>query len=100
MDDTPQVVDTRTLKFLRVLVTVLTATMIVGVLVIITLLVIRLQASPPPLPERIALPEGTKAVAFTQSETWYAVVTEDDRILIYNPVTGALVQDIEITAGE
>ena len=39
-------------------------------------------------------------MAFTQSETWYAVVTEDDRILIYNPVTGALVQDIEITAGE
>ncbi len=100
MDDTPQVVDTRTLKFLRVLVTVLTATMIVGVLVIITLLVIRLQTSPPPLPERISLPEGTKAVAFTQSETWYAVVTEDDRILIYSPDTGALVQDIEIMTGE
>ncbi|WP_137703015.1 DUF6476 family protein [Marimonas lutisalis] len=100
MDDTPQPVDAKTLKFLRLLVTVLTATMILGLLVIIALFVIKFSETRPPLPERIVLPAGVSAVAFTQSDTWYAVVTDDDRILVYNPNTGTLVQEVEIVSGE
>ncbi|MDU8926025.1 DUF6476 family protein [Alisedimentitalea sp. MJ-SS2] len=100
MDDTPNPIDARTLKFLRILVTTLTATMIIGLLVIIALFVIKFSETRPPLPERIALPDGVKAVAFTQAETWYAVVTDDNRILIYSPSTGTLLQEVEVTAEE
>ena len=82
--------------------TVLTATMILGVLAIVTLLVIRLQApapAPPPLPDTIALPEGVTALAITQARDWYAVVTGDERILIFDRDTGALRQEVAITPG-
>lgn len=88
--------DARNLRFLRVLVTVLTAIMILGVLTIITLLVIRLRAPDLPLPAEITLPDGTTATAFTQGADWYAIVTSDDRILIYDRSTGALTQEIAI----
>ena len=80
--------------------TVLTATMILGVLAIVTLLVIRLQAPAPvalPLPDTIALPEGVTALAITQARDWYAVVTGDERILIFDRDTGALRQEVAIT---
>ncbi len=92
--------DEKTLKFLRLLVTVLTGTMILGLLVIIALFVIKFSETRPPLPERIVLPAGAKAQAFTQSAKWFAVVTEDNRILIYNPATGTLLQEVEILSGE
>ncbi|SDX95250.1 hypothetical protein SAMN05444340_10214 [Citreimonas salinaria] len=50
-----------------------------------------------PLPERIALPDGTTATAFTQGPDWYAVVTADNRILIFDRATGALRQTIAVT---
>lgn len=49
-----------------------------------------------PLPERIALPDGTTATAFTQGPDWYAVVTADDRILIFDRATGTLRQTITV----
>lgn len=85
------------LRFLRRLVTVLTAVMICGVLVISVVLVTRLRSQPPALPNQITLPDGAKAQAFTQSNDWYAVVTDDDRILIYDRLSGALKQTVEIT---
>jgi len=101
MDDAPQPVqEPANLKFLRRLVTVLTAVMIAGVLVIIALLVIRLSDRPAPWPEEIALPAGTRAQAVTRGEGWLAVVTEDQRLLIFNAGTGALEQEIAITAGQ
>ena len=100
MDDTPQPVDARTLKFLRILVTTLTATMIIGLLVIIALFVIKFSESRPSWPDRIALPAGVKAIAFTQAANWYAVVTDDDRILIYSPSTGTLLQEVEVVTGD
>ena len=99
MDDTPQPVDAKTLKFLRLLVTVLTATMILGLLVIIALFVIKFSETRPALPDRITLPAGATAKAFTQGDTWFAVVTDDNRILIYNPSTGTLVQEMKIETG-
>lgn len=76
--------------------TVLTATMIGGVLLIIALIVIRFYDVPPPLPETVDLPEGVSAVSFTQGPDWYAVVTSDNRILIFDRVTGQLTQSVAI----
>ncbi len=72
------------LRFLRQLVTVLTITMIAGVLVIIALLVIRLNEDGVSLPASVTLPDGSAPIAFTQTKDWYAVVTEDNRILIFD----------------
>ena len=92
------------LVFLRRLVIVLTATMIAGMVIIIALFVIRFSAEDGrqtattdiTLPDRIALPRDTTAVAFTQGPDWYAVVTSDDQILIFNRVTGLLQHSIEL----
>lgn len=84
------------IRFLRRLVTVLTATMIAGVLTIIALIAMRFYDVPPVLPETLALPDGARAVSFTQGPDWYAVVTDADDILIYDRVTGRLKQTIEI----
>lgn len=70
--------------------------MIGGVVLIIGLIVIRFYDVPPPLPESIALPDGAQATAFTQGPDWFAVVTDDDRILIFDRVTGKLQQTIAI----
>jgi hypothetical protein len=84
------------LKFLRRLVTVLTATMIGGVLLIIVLIVMRFRDVPPALPDSVALPEGEKALSFTQGPDWYAIVTDNDRILIFDRVTGRLQQTVDV----
>ncbi|SEO59944.1 hypothetical protein SAMN04490248_107129 [Salinihabitans flavidus] len=76
--------------------TVLTATMIAGLLVIIALIVIRFSDRGPTLPEEIALPEGTTARAVTFGDGWYAVVTGDDRILIFDASSGKLRQSVTI----
>jgi len=95
--------EARNLRFLRVLVTVLTAVMIVGLVTIVALLVIRLQTPAPgavSLPETIALPDGAAAHAFTQGRDWYAVVTDDDEILIFDRASGDLRQRIAITPAD
>ena len=84
------------LIFLKRLVTALGVVMIAGFLVLIAALVIRLNADPLPLPDRITLPEGVTATAFTQGTDWFAVVTSDDRILIYDRTTSALRQEVSI----
>jgi hypothetical protein len=98
MTKAPEPVEPANLKFLRLLVTTLTATMIVGVLVVIALLVTRLRDTGPSLPAEITLPDGARATAFTQGQGWYAVVTEDNRLLVFNRTSGALVQEVAITA--
>lgn len=77
--------------------TALTATMIVGVIVVIALLVIRLAAlrpaPDPALPPEVALPAGESARAVTLGRGWIAVVTEDaggaERIRVLDAATGA-----------
>ena len=106
MADTPGDCDPDTLpepanlRFLRILVTVLTATMIGGVLAIIALLVIRLQAAPeailPTLPAEIELPAGVQPRAVTFGPGWVGVVGDNDTLLIFDP-SGALVDEITIT---
>ena len=81
--------------------------MILGLLVIIGLFVMRFAATPQPgagvaataLPESIALPEGARAAGFARGGDWFAVVTEDDRILIYDAASGALRQTVTLDTG-
>ena len=84
------------LRLLRWLVTGLTATMIVGLLAIVAMLVIIVNRDSVSLPDQIALPVGKTARAFTQGPDWYAIVTADDRILIFNRTTGQLQQTVHI----
>lgn len=99
MGDTPEPVhEPANLKFLRRLVTVLTAVMICGVVLVIALLVIRLNGPAPlPLPAHITLPENARPTAFTRGPDWIAVVSEDNRILIFDIESGALTQELQIT---
>jgi hypothetical protein len=98
MDEAPHPVEEpANLRFLRRLVTALAGVMILGLLTIIALFVIRFW---PPrdaaLPDRITLPDGARAEAFTQGGDWYAIVTDDDRILIYDRAGGQLRQTVVI----
>jgi hypothetical protein len=98
MGEAPGGVTEADIRFLRRLVAALSVTMIAGLLAIVTLLVIRLGPGPadPVLPEALRLPDGATAAAFTRGRGWIAVVTDDDRILIYDPATGALRQTLTI----
>lgn len=92
-----QPVDAGTVKYLRILVTVLSATMILGFIIIVVLFVIRFSdAFGPELPDVITLPDGTTPTAFTKGADWYAVVTSDDRILIFDLHSGELRQTLQI----
>lgn len=93
--------DLRRLRWLSRLVAVLTLTMIAGVVTITALLVTRLSTPAPlPLPEEIALPEGARALAVTAAPGWYAVVTDDDRLLVYDRDRGTLLRQVEILGPE
>ena len=85
------------LRFLRRLVTTLTAVMIAGLVIIVGLLVIRLGPAPRlSLPDAIALPEGMRATAFTQGIDWIAIVTDTDEILIFDADGTTLRQRIRL----
>ena len=99
MDNVPEG-EVRSLRFLRRLVTTLTAVMIVGFIVLIGFLVTRIPGRPSLiLPDQITLPDGSAPVAFTQTANWYAVVTANDEILIYG-FDGSLRQRIKVTPAE
>jgi hypothetical protein len=96
-ESVPQVEDftePRRLKQLRWLVTALTATLILGVITIVGVLVIRLSSlgAAPDLPAGVALPAGERAEAVTLGTGWIAVVTVDEggteRIRVLDAVTG------------
>lgn len=84
------------LVWLKRLVIVLTVVMIAGFALMIGALVVKLTADPVPVPERLTLPEGTRASAYTQGDGWAAVVTQDGRILVYDQLTGALLREIDV----
>ncbi len=81
------------LKRLRLLVTVLTVTMIAGVLTIILLLVIRLNASAPPIlvhPERFAVPAGVETLGYSLIGDRAVLVGDDQVIRVFDAESGAL----------
>lgn len=83
------------LRFLRQLVTVLTMVMIVGVVLILALLVIRLNQPTLAIPDQITLPSGAVAVSYTQTQDWFAVVTDKNKILIFD-LDGQLTQEVDV----
>lgn len=88
-DDTPKL--PADLRFLKVLVTVLTAVMIVGLVTVVGLLVTRLTMAPPlpELPASVELPEGAVPEAVTFARDWLVVVTDSGEVLLYAPTGGA-----------
>ena len=78
------------------MVTVLTAVMIAGILGILGLIWARYSNASAPLPEVITLPSGARASTFTQGADWYAVVTTDNQILIFDRASGKLRQTLQI----
>ncbi len=88
----------RSVRLLQWLVIGMTATMIVGVITVVGVVVTRFPKPPtPPLPETLALPAGQSAVAVTQGRDWVAVVTDADTILVYDRATGRLRQTVTLT---
>ncbi|MCY4542446.1 MAG: DUF6476 family protein [Rhodobacteraceae bacterium] len=101
MEDTsPPLSDRTSLRWLKVLVGVLTVTMIVGFVVIVVLFALRFKefssSAALQLPEFIDLPEGTRALSYTQGESWYLIVTDSQEILLFNRSSGELMQRVEI----
>ena len=87
------------LRLLKWLVIVLTATMIVGVITVVGLLVTRMpNLAPMAMPERLELPEGVRPAAVTMGQGFIAVVTEDDRILIFGR-DGSFLQEVAVVPG-
>ena len=81
--------------------TVLTIVMICGLVVIVSLFVIRFSARAPVMPEQITLPDGVVAESYTVSKDWYGVVVDEGaRILIFDRPSGRLRQTIEILPSE
>jgi hypothetical protein len=98
---TNDIAEPANLRLLRRLVTALMVVMILGLLSLVGLIVIRFATAPQiQLPEAITLPDGVVADAFTQGRGWYAVVTRDQHILIFDAGSGQLHQDIPVTLPE
>ena len=100
--ENPEGEEVKSLKLLRWLVTVLTAVMIVGFVILIGFLVTQFPGREDGmvLPESITLPDGSQAVAFTQGSDWYAIVDQSDTILIFDRISGDLRQQIAINPAQ
>jgi hypothetical protein len=85
----------RNLRFLQRLVTLLTLSMIVGILTIAALLGFKLRSENINFPQTLTLPDATKPIAFTQTKDWYSIITEANEILIYKN-DGTLIKSIKI----
>lgn len=70
--------------------------MIAGIVGILGLIWHRYSNAQAPLPEVITLPDGAQATAYTQGSDWYAVVTQSDKILIFDRATGKLRKTISL----
>ena len=87
------------LRWLKRLVTVLTVTMIGGVLAITALLVIRLNAESAPViiaPGDFALPEGVGLVGISVIDGRTVMVGDDGVIRIFDSVSHTLLQELSI----
>jgi hypothetical protein len=97
-DDQPPDADFKlpqNLRFLQRLVTVLTVSMIAGILIIVLLLVFKMRPESQNFPQTLILPDGTKPIAFTQTKNWYSIITDANEILIYK-YDGTLINSIQV----
>ena len=91
--------DARTLRFLRGLVLVLTATMIAGMVLLVVLFYARLGGETPEtdalsLPERFELPAEAELAAVTRARDFWVLVTVDGEVLFYDPEGGAPIRTV------
>jgi len=86
------------LQWLKWLVMILTLSLIGGVITVVWLLVTRLPmpSAHPTAPASLEMPAGAVAAAVTMGSGWVAVVTTDNRILIFG-ADGKFWQDIAVT---
>jgi hypothetical protein len=87
------------LRFLKTLVTVLTAAMILGVVSITVLLALRLSDTTPPIrldPGAFVLPEGVGVIGISVLGDLTVIVGDDRVIRLYDSATRALVEEIVI----
>ena len=84
------------LRFLRRLVTTLTATMIIGLIAIFTVLVIRLQASSAMFPEIIALPPETEVLSISRTPTELIVIDQYRKIYMISLDGTKLLHEYEL----
>ena len=83
------------IKLLKLLVTVLACVMIIGFIIIVSLFVLNFQKSHFPIPVTLELQNGVKPIAYTQTKDWYAIVTDEHEILIYDN-SGNRIQKIKV----
>ena len=84
-----------TIKFLKLLVTVLAGVMIIGFVIIVSLFILNFRTSNIPMPTKIELPSSVTPVAYTQTKNWYAIITDQDEIFIYDNA-GNQIQKIKV----
>ncbi len=99
-DETPlSEADARTLRFLRSLVLVLTATMIAGMVLLVALFYARLGGDAPAteslvVPDRFKIPNGSQIAAVTQAKAFWVLVTAEGEVLFYEPTGGAPIRRV------
>ena len=89
----------RELRFLKTLVTVLTAVMILGLITIVVLLVIRLNGDARPIlvhPELFALPAGAETLGYNLVGNSVVILTDDGMIRVFDATSRALLQELPI----
>jgi hypothetical protein len=89
----------RDLRFLKGLVTVLTVVMIGGVIAIVTLLVIRLNAGTAPVlvdPGMFAVPEGVGVVGIAVVDGRTVIVGDDGTIRVHDSESREIVGEFRI----
>ena len=101
MADAPKIYDHPTdLRILRYLVLAMTIIFIVGFTIIVTVVYLQFVKAQNgfkiDLPDIVELPEGARAQAFTQGRGWYAVVTQENKILVFDSKSGELTQSVDI----
>jgi len=88
------------LTLLRRLVTLLMVVMIAGVIAIVALLVIRLNADTAPVlvtPEHFPRPEGTRVLGYSLVGDQAVIVSDDRVIRVYDTASGVLLQTFELS---
>ncbi|SMR71120.1 hypothetical protein SAMN04488030_0742 [Aliiroseovarius halocynthiae] len=88
-----------TVRYLKTIVTAMTVATILGMIVLITVVVMKLNQTTPgftplALPDQITLPDGVSAEAVTMGRDWIGIVSGNE-ILIYG-VDGQLQKRIAI----
>ena len=96
----PEFFEPKNLKFLRLLVIVLTITMICGIITLVLVIVIKMpnynNTESMQLPVEIILPDNMKVETFSIGSNHYLIVTKNDEVLIYDRRTNILEQRIKI----